>query len=71
MPGFSGQWPLPGQTNPNLTPCVFCCRRLRFNAKPVFTSCSCKAFGPPATVGALAAGAVLAVAGAVWLLRRR
>ncbi|WP_426489927.1 hypothetical protein [Hymenobacter sp. 102] len=70
MPAFSDQWPLPGQTDPNITPCAFCRRRLRFNGRSVFTSCSCKAFGPSITVGALVAGAVLAAAGALWLLRR-
>lgn len=65
-------WPLPGQVAPSLTPCAFCRRRLRINGKPVFQSCSCKAFGPPVTIAALVAGAVLAAgAGAWWLARRR
>lgn len=71
MSALPEQWPLPGQVDPNLTPCAFCRRRLRINDKPVFTSCSCKAFGPPVTLAALVAGAVLAVgAGAWWLLKR-
>jgi len=65
-------WPLPGQIAPTLTPCAFCCRRLVVNGKPVFKSCSCKAFGPPVTTAALVAGAVLAVGpGAWWWARRR
>ena len=64
------QWPLPGQLDPNLTPCALCCRRLRVNGQLVFTTCSCKALGPPVTIGALVAGAVLLVAG-VWRWRWR
>ncbi|MDU0370655.1 hypothetical protein ACFPAF_09650 [Hymenobacter endophyticus] len=71
MSPFSPEWPLPGQADPNLTPCAFCRRRLRINGQPVFTSCSCKAFGPSVTVGALVAGAVLVAAGAIWLLQRK
>ncbi|RSK49627.1 hypothetical protein [Hymenobacter rigui] len=67
----ANQWPLPGQTDPDLMPCAFCRRRIRFNGKPVFASCSCKAFGPPVTVGALVAGAMLVVTGTVWLLCRK
>ena len=64
------QWPLPGQLDPNLTPCAVCRRRLRVNGQQVFETCSCKALGPPVTIGALAvAGAVLVVAG-VWWVRR-
>jgi hypothetical protein len=64
-------WPLPGQIAPALTPCAFCRRRLLVNGKQVFKSCSCKVFGPPVTIAALVAGAVLAVgAGAWWLARR-
>ena len=65
------QWPLPGQTDPNLTPCAFCRRRLRVNGEPLFLTCSCKALGPPVTVGALVAGATLALVGGWWLARRR
>ncbi|MBD2769643.1 hypothetical protein IC235_17270 [Hymenobacter sp. BT664] len=65
------QWPLPGQVDPSLMPCAFCRRRLRFNGRPVFTSCSCKAFGPPVTIGALVAGAALVVAGLLWRAQRR
>ncbi|SET90373.1 hypothetical protein [Hymenobacter actinosclerus] len=65
------QWPLPGQTDPSLTPCALCRRRLRINGRPVFRSCSCKAFGPGVTIGAVVAGAALVLAGAVWLGRRR
>ena len=64
------QWPLPGQLDPNLTPCALCRRRLRVNGQLVFTTCSCKALGPPVTIGALVAGAVLLVAG-VWRWRGR
>ncbi len=63
-------WPLPGQTDPNLTPCAFCRRRLRVNGQPVFTTCSCKALGPPVTIGALVAGAALLVAGVWWFWRK-
>lgn len=62
-------WPLPGQVNPDLTPCAFCRRRLRVNGKPVFQTCSCKAFGPPVTIVALVAGAVLALGAGAWWLR--
>ena len=66
------KWPLPGQVAPALTPCAFCRRRLHIGGKPVFKSCSCKAFGPPVTIAALVAGAVLAAGvGAWWLARRR
>ena len=64
------KWPLPGQVDPDLTPCAFCRRRLKINGKQVFQSCSCKAFGPPVTIAALVAGAVLAVAGLGWWLRK-
>lgn len=67
------QWPLPGQVDPLVTPCAFCRLRLRVNGQPVFTTCSCKALGPPVTIGALAAtgaGVVLLV-GAVWWSRRK
>ncbi|NVO32591.1 hypothetical protein [Hymenobacter lapidiphilus] len=60
------QWPLPGRVDPSLSPCAFCRRRLRINGRPVFQSCSCKAFGPGVTVGALVAGVLLVLAGAVW-----
>lgn len=66
----ANQWPLPGQVDPHLLPCAFCRRRLRFGGKPVFTSCSYQAFGPPVTVAALAAGA-LALLGSAWWLGRR
>ncbi|MGI4821448.1 MAG: hypothetical protein ACRYFV_09580 [Janthinobacterium lividum] len=62
-------WPLPGQIDPVVSPCAFCRRRLRLGGRPVFASCSCKAFGPGVTIGALVAGTVLA-AGALWLLGR-
>ena len=55
-------WPLPGQVDPLVSPCAFCRRRLVLNGKPVFTSCSCQAFGPPVTMGALAVGMVRGVA---------
>ncbi|RZK17543.1 MAG: hypothetical protein EOO56_17765 [Hymenobacter sp.] len=64
------QWPLPGWVDPLVSPCAFCRRRLLINGKPVFKSCSCKAFGPPVTLAALGAGAMLAV-GVGWLLARR
>ena len=64
------QWPLPGQTDPGLTPCAFCRRRLRRNGRPLFRSCSCKSFGPDVTIGALAAGAALVVVGG-WLWWRK
>ncbi|WP_156176020.1 hypothetical protein [Hymenobacter terrenus] len=64
------EWPLPGQVDPNLRPCAFCRRRLRFNGRPVFASCSCKALGPPVTIGALVGGAVLVVVGVWWWARR-
>ncbi|MDQ2793384.1 MAG: hypothetical protein M3Y12_05180 [Bacteroidota bacterium] len=68
----NNQWPLPGELDPNLTPCAFCRRRLRVNGQPVFTSCSCKALGPPVTIGALAAaGAALLFVAGVWWFRRR
>ena len=66
------KWPLPGQIDPNLTPCAFCRRRLKIDGRQVFETCSCKALGPPVTIGALVAGAVLVLgAGAWWLGRRR
>ncbi|NML66093.1 hypothetical protein HHL22_12840 [Hymenobacter sp. RP-2-7] len=66
------KWPLPGQVDPRLTPCAFCRRRLLVNGKPVFTSCSCKAFGPPVTVAALGVGAAALLAlGAWWALLRK
>jgi hypothetical protein len=40
------------------------------NGKQVFKSCSCKAFGPPVTIGALAFGAVLVLGGAWWAGRQ-
>ena len=64
------KWPLPGQVDPLITPCAFCRRRIMVGGKPLFKSCSCKAFGPPVTVAALVAGAGLAVAG-LWYYRRR
>ncbi|AMR27502.1 hypothetical protein A0257_10610 [Hymenobacter psoromatis] len=70
MTTASESWPLPGQVDPNLTPCAFCRRRLRVNGKPVFQTCSCKAFGPPVTVGALALGAALVLVGAWWASRK-
>ncbi|MGI4833017.1 MAG: hypothetical protein ACRYFK_06095 [Janthinobacterium lividum] len=51
-------------------PCAFCRRRLRVNGKPLFKNCSCQAFGPPVTLGALAAGVVLA-AGAWWVMAHK
>lgn len=70
MTNLRKQWPLPGQVNPNITPCAFCRRRIRVNGQPIFQTCSCKALGPPVTIGALAAGAVL-VAAALWWLAKR
>lgn len=70
MQPLHNQWPLPGQVDPNLLPCAFCRRRLRINGHPVFTSCSCKAFGPPVTIGALLTGAALAAVGLWWYGRR-
>ena len=67
----AGKWPLPGQIDPALMPCAFCRRRLVVNGKPMFKSCSCKAFGLPVTIAALVAGAVLAVGAGVWWLARR
>jgi hypothetical protein len=64
------KWPLPGQVDPAITPCAFCRRRLTLGGKPLFKSCSCKAFGPPVTIAALVAGAGLAMAG-LWYYRRR
>lgn len=63
--------PLPGQIDPHLVPCAFCRRRLYIGGKPVFTSCSCKAFGPPVTVVALVAGTLLALGGGIWWLSQR
>ncbi len=64
------QWPLPGQLDPRLMPCAFCRRRLRVNGQPVFETCSCKALGPPVTIGALVAGvagvAVALLAVGLW-----
>ena len=66
------QWPLPGQLDPNLMPCALCRRRLRVNGQPVFETCSCKALGPPVTIGALAvAGAALLVGMGLWWWRGR
>ncbi|MGI4743216.1 MAG: hypothetical protein ACRYG7_49325 [Janthinobacterium lividum] len=70
MSSATEQWPLPGQIDPALSPCAFCRRRLLVGGKPVFTSCSCQAFGPPVTIGALALGAVLAGAGLWWAGRQ-
>ncbi len=67
----ANHWPLPGQIDPNLVPCAFCRRRLHVGGKPLFTSCSCKAFGPPVTIVALVAGALLALGGGIWWLSRR
>ncbi|RZJ57759.1 MAG: hypothetical protein EOO55_02650 [Hymenobacter sp.] len=64
-------WPLPGQVDPLVSPCAFCRRRLVVGGKQVFTSCSCKAFGPPVTIGALALGVVLVLGGAAWWAARR
>jgi len=64
------EWPLPGQIDPALTPCALCRRRLIVNGKQVFKSCSCKTFGPPVTVVALLAGAVLVVA-TWWALTQK
>ncbi|WP_460582938.1 hypothetical protein [Hymenobacter arcticus] len=71
MTSAPNQWPLPGQVDPLVSPCAFCRRRLVINGKPVFKSCSCKAFGPPVTIAALVAGAVLAGAGLWWASRQR
>ena len=71
MTDLREKWPLPGQTDPNITPCAFCRRRIRVQGQPVFQTCSCKALGPPVTIGALAAGAVLVLAGLWWLVRRQ
>jgi hypothetical protein len=57
------QWPLPGQVDPRLMPCTFCRRRLRVNGRAVLASCSCQAFGPLVTIGALVVGAGLVVTG--------
>ncbi len=65
------KWPLPGQVDPAITPCAFCRRRITLGGKPLFKSCSCKAFGPPVTVAALALGAGLAVGVGVWWLSTR
>ena len=64
-------WPLPGQVDPNLTPCALCRRRLLVHGKPVFTSCSCKTDGPRATVAKLAAWAVVFAVGMLWVRRRK
>lgn len=64
-----GQWPLPGQADPNFTPCAFCRRRLRANGEPVFLTCSCKALGPAVTIGTLAVGAALVLGGLLWLAK--
>ena len=63
-------WPLPGQIDPLVSPCAFCRRRLVVGGKPVFASCSCQALGPPVTIAALVAGAVLALGGAWWAGRQ-
>ncbi|MGI4863754.1 MAG: hypothetical protein ACRYFZ_07490 [Janthinobacterium lividum] len=65
------QWPLPGQVDPTISPCVFCRRRITIGGKPLFKSCSCKAFGPPVTIAALALGALLVLGGAWWASRQR
>lgn len=65
------QWPLPGQIDPNLTPCAFCRRRLLVDGKPVFETCSCKALGPPVTIGALVVAGAALLAGALWWWRGR
>ena len=70
MTSATERWPLPGQVDPNVTPCAFCRRRLRIGGKPVFQSCSCKAFGPSVTIAALVAGAALAVGVGAWYLAR-
>jgi hypothetical protein len=70
MTDLREKWPLPGQIDPNITPCAFCRRRIRVQGQPVFQTCSCKALGPPVTIGALATGAVLALAGLWWLAKR-
>jgi len=68
----ANQWPLPGHVDPHLVPCAFCRRRLRIGGKPVFATCSCKAFGPRVTVVALLAGAAVALGGGLrWLSRRK
>ena len=46
-------------------------RRLLVNGQSVFTTCSCKALGPPVTIGALVASAVLLLAGVWWTWRRK
>ena len=71
MSAFSEKYPLPGQLDPHLTPCAFCRRRLMVNGQPVFTTCSCKTFGPGVTVGALAAAGVAVLAGGLWWWARR
>ncbi|MCA8832459.1 hypothetical protein [Hymenobacter pini] len=71
MQPSSQKWPMPGQVDPNITPCAFCRHRLRINGQPVFASCSCKAFGPPVTIGALVAGGALVAVGMLWLWRRK
>lgn len=71
MSSINESWPLPGQVSPLVSPCAFCRRRLVVNGKPVFKSCSCKAFGPPVTIGALVLGAVLVLSGAAWCAARR
>ena len=58
------------QFDPNITPCVFCRRRIRVNGQPIFQTCSCKALGPPVTIGVLVAGVALTAVGLWWLLRR-
>jgi hypothetical protein len=70
MMQFSEEWPLPGQVDPDITPCAFCRRRLHVNGGPIFITCSCKTMGPSVTIGALAVGAVALVAAAVWALSR-
>ncbi|MGI4874801.1 MAG: hypothetical protein ACRYFX_26910 [Janthinobacterium lividum] len=67
----TNSWPLPGQVDPTLTPCAFCRRRILVNGKPLFKTCSCKAFGPPVTIAALVVGAGLAVMGLAWALYQK
>ncbi|MGI4739282.1 MAG: hypothetical protein ACRYG7_29295 [Janthinobacterium lividum] len=70
MISANNQWPLPGRVDPLVSPCAFCRRRLVINGKQVFKSCSCKAFGPPATTTALLLGTVLVGASLWWFGRQ-